>query len=229
MLLLDDFISLIYPRICMACGNSLYKHEKIICNYCLYHLPKTYFHLEKDNPVSQKFWGRVNIESVAAYYYFSKAGKVQHLIHQLKYNKQKEIGIFVGKLYGIELKNSVLFKNTDIIVPVPLHPKKQRIRGYNQSEMFAKGLSVSMDVDINTNILYRNISSETQTKKSRYKRWENVKEIFKIKDAETLKDKNILLVDDVITTGSTLEACANALLQIPGTKVSIATMACTND
>ena len=229
MSLFDDFISLIYPRICLSCGNSLYKNEECICTKCLYHLPKTNFHNEKDNPITQIFWGRVKIESAAAYYFFSKGGNVQHLIHQLKYKGHKEIGIYIGKLYGLELKESDLFKNIDVVIPVPLHWKKFKKRGYNQSEQFAKGLSQTMEIDVDSNTLYRKIASETQTKKSRFNRWENVKEIFEIKNVDNLKGKHILLVDDVITTGSTLESCANALLKIPEIKISVAAIACATN
>lgn len=225
--MLSDFLSLFYPVICLSCGKTLYKGEEIICTYCHYHLPKTNFHLDKDNPVARHFWGKVTIHSAASYYFFNKGEKVQHLIHQLKYKERKEIGVFIGKQYGHDLKEAPLFNEVDVIIPVPLHAKKKRKRGYNQSELFATGLAESMKKKLDVKILYRAKASKTQTKKSRFERWENVNEIFALKNKEKLSGKHILLVDDVITTGSTLEACTQVLLQLPDVKVSIATMACT--
>lgn len=223
--MLNDFVSLAFPHICVSCGKSLYKKEHTICAYCAYHLPKTNFHLDNDNPISKIFWGRVTIYSAAAFYGFNKGGKVQHLIHQLKYRGQKNIGVAVGKLYGYELKNCSNFNTVTTIIPVPLHPKKQKKRGYNQSDGFAEGLAESMNVDADLKTLYRDVESETQTKKSRFSRWQNVETIFQLRDTKAIEGKHILLVDDVITTGATLEACAHTLLQAPGVKVSIATIA----
>ncbi len=225
--LLDDFLSLIYPRICMACGNNLLKHEDCVCTSCLYHLPKTSFHLENDNPVNKLFWGRVKLESSAAFYYYNKGSKVQNLIHKLKYKGNKEIGVYIGKQYGFHLNSSEDFSNVDIIIPVPLHYKKQIKRGYNQSLLIASGLAESMKKQVSSDNLYRKFESETQTKKTRYKRWENVSEIFEVKKPELLENQHILLVDDVITTGATIEACANALLKIKGVKVSVVALAST--
>lgn len=223
--MLKDFIALIFPHVCVSCGKSLYKNEHSICTYCAYYLPKTNFHLDNDNPIAKIFWGRVPIFSAAAFYGFNKGGKVQHLIHQLKYKGQKHIGTSVGKLYGYELKFCDDFNSVDAIIPVPLHPKRQKKRGYNQSDYFAEGLAESMNVKADLTTLYRAAESDTQTKKSRFKRWQNVESIFQLRDAGQLVGKHILLVDDVITTGATLEACAHTLLQVPGVKVSIVTMA----
>jgi len=159
-------------------------------------------------------------------YFFAKGGKVQHLLHLLKYKGKKEIGEYIGKIYGEDLKKSLFYSDIDVIIPVPLHPRRKRKRGYNQSEIFAKGLSESLVKPYDTRTLIRTYASETQTKKSRFRRWENVKEIFDLKDHQHLINKHILLVDDVVTTGATLEACASMLLKIPGVKVSIATIAC---
>lgn len=227
--MLNDFISLIYPQNCASCGNSLFKHEECLCTFCRYHLPKTNFHLQTGNPVEKLFWGRADIFSAAAYYAFGKGGKVQHLIHQLKYNGKKEIGFTVGKLYGYELKQSGKYESVDTIIPVPLHEKKKKKRGYNQSEYFAEGLSKSLNVAADTVSLLRVYESETQTKKSRFSRWQNVETIFQVVEPKKLENKHILLVDDVVTTGSTLEACALTLLQIPNVKVSVATIAFANN
>ncbi len=225
MTLFRDFFSLIYPDNCMACGNNLFRNERLICTSCLFRLPKTNYHLEKDNPISQIFWGRCNVNTAASFYFFSKAGKVQHLVHQLKYKGKKEIGVFMGEIYGKELMLSTDFAKTEIILPVPLHPKKEKKRGFNQSEVFAMGLSSSMHVPYDTHTLIRTFASETQTRKTRFKRWENVKEIFSLQDKEKLSHKHLLLVDDVITTGATIEACVNLLNTIEGVTINIASIA----
>jgi len=222
---LDDFLSLIYPRICMACGKSLFKYENCICTFCLYHLPKTNFHLEDDNPVSKLFWGKAQLHSAASMFYFYKGGKVQQLMHKLKYKGQKEIGIYLGNLYGKELSKAPKFSTVDYLIPVPMHPKKQKKRGYNQSEIIAMGLSQSMNAKVDISTLIKSTSTHTQTRKSRFSRWENVKEVFELKEHNHLIDKHVLLIDDVITTGSTLESCILNLLKVPGIKISVASLA----
>ena len=224
MTLFDDFIALFYPRTCMACGNTLFHNEEVVCTSCLLHLPRTGFHKMKDNPVAKVFWGRVNIESAAALYYYRKGGKVQHLIHQMKYSGHKEIGIFLGELYGSSLKKSKYFETVDTVIPIPLHKNKLKKRGFNQAEMFAKGIANTMDIEIDTDSVYRDVETSTQTKKSRYKRWENVSDIFKLRDLDVLSEKHVLVVDDVITTGSTMEACVNTLQKIPGIRISVASI-----
>jgi ComF family protein len=221
----DDLFCLFFPNLCAGCGRQLIRGEKVICLHCLFHLPKTYFHHDTDNPLSRVFWGRISLEGVAAYLYFQKGGTVQHLLHQLKYKGHKEIGLQMGKLYGNELKNAGVFKDAELIIPVPLHPRKFRQRGYNQSEMFAEGLASVMQAKLETRTLYRKTYSQTQTRKSRYNRWENVESIFGLKNPERIIGKHVLLVDDVITTGATTEACAHVLHQVPGVRISVASIA----
>jgi ComF family protein len=225
MSLFNDFISLFFPRLCYACDDALRKNEDVLCSICLNHLPKTDFHLKKDNPIAKLFWGRADIQAATAYYYFHKGDKVQHLIHQLKYKGARKVGLFVGEQMGIELRESSTFASVNMIVPVPLHPKKEKQRGYNQSEIFGAGLSRGLRKPMNKNILYRKQYTETQTRKTRSERWKNVKNVFSIYNPETFAGKHLLLVDDVITTGSTLEACIHALETIPDVKISITAMA----
>lgn len=221
----NDLLNLIYPDLCQACDTYLLQGEVVICTKCLFHLPKTNFHQQENNPVSMLFWGRVRIEYAASFYTFEKGSKYQKLIHKLKYHNRPEIGIELGKHLGYILGKSEMYKSIDIIVPVPLHPKKRKLRGYNQSEMIVKGISESMQKPADMDSLIRQVHTESQTKKGRLERWENVDNVFQVKETEPLANKHILLVDDVVTTGSTLEACAQVLLNIEGTRVSIATLA----
>ena len=219
-----DFFNLIFPRICVACSEALLKNEQTLCEVCKIKLPKTENYLDKENVVNKIFWGRSKIEMAASYYKFSKKSKVQHILHQLKYKGNKEVGEIVGRLYGDDLKDSIHYQHIDVIIPVPLHYKKQKRRGYNQSEFFAKGLSETMKIPLNTTCLYRKIDSQTQTQKSRYDRWENVNEIFEVKNPNVIKGQSILLVDDVITTGATIEACIQ-ILQPLNCKIYVAAIA----
>jgi ComF family protein len=225
MLLIYDFFSILFPKICAVCGNILWKQEETICLSCEFHLPKTNFHLSLENPVSCLFWGKVDLVSAASYLYFNKGNNVQLLIHQLKYKGRKDIGCYLGRQYGQQLIVAHLFQTVQLIVPVPLHSKKQKQRGYNQSEQFAIGLGQSMKVPVSKDILTRKRETETQTKKSRFRRWQNVLEVFEIRDPEPLKNKHVLLVDDVITTGATLESCIRTLSVISGIRISVATIA----
>ena len=219
---IEDFISLLYPRVCAACGNSLFKHEEIICTYCLYHLPKTNYHLMENSPLDKVFWGRAQLAHTAALYNFQKKSKVQHLIHQLKYKGRMDVGIHLGKLLGTDLAKAENFNNVSKVIPVPLHPAKQRKRGYNQSEQIAIGLANAMNIEMDSTSFIRTTNTETQTRKSRFARWENVKEIFKVTAPTEIANRHILLVDDVITTGATLESAAHILLSVEGVKLSVA-------
>ncbi|TSA23603.1 MAG: ComF family protein [Bacteroidetes bacterium] len=226
---IEDFFSLVYPRICICCGNSLWKSETVVCTLCEYRLPKTWYHLDPDNPVSRIFWGRVRVESAASYLHFNKGNRVQHLIHCLKYKGRKEVGIWLGSHYGNYLKHSPLFRSTDLIIPVPLHRNKELSRGFNQSEQFGIGLAASMQLPLEVRSLYRTRITETQTRKTRFKRWENVSGMFGIRDPARIAGKHLLLVDDVVTTGATLEACVHTLLTVPEVRISVATIATTRN
>ena len=203
---------------------SLMFGEKIICTECLIHLPRSNYHRFEDNPVAKVFWGRIQIDNATAFYVFEKGSKYQKLIHKMKYKGQKEIGFELGKMFGEDL-NSTTFQSIDKIIPVPLHPRKLKKRGFNQAELIARGLAESMNKPVEVKSLNRVVANPTQTRKTRIERWENVSGIFKVHDPESIENKHVLLVDDVLTTGSTLEACANAFTGIPGTIVSIAVLA----
>lgn len=215
---------LFYPKICAACTEPLVRNENILCTKCRYELPRTHFHKDPENEVAQIFWGRIPVESATAYFYFQKGGRVQKLIHKLKYKGEKEIGIELGKMIGFDLINTS-FNMIDEVMPVPLHINKLRKRGYNQSELIAYGIAESMQKPMNPKALYRCKANPTQTRKSRYDRWTNVEGIFEVKNTSLLEGKHILLIDDIVTTGATLEACASALLKIQDVKVSIAVVA----
>ena len=225
MNILSDLLWILFPELCASCDKALNSGEVCLCTYCRFHLPKTNFHLQKENPIVKHFWGKVDVNAAAAYYYFSKGEKVQHLIHQLKYQGKKEVGNFVGEAYGTDLKRSALFATAEIVVPVPLHATKLRNRGFNQSDFFAQGLSVAMNIPWSPDALKRNLATETQTRKHRYERYENVDRVFEVNKPELMEGKHVLLVDDVVTTGSTFTSCAEAILELPGTTVSIAAMA----
>lgn len=199
--------------------------EHIICTDCRFNLPFTNFHLQPDNIVARQFWGKVNLEAAYATYYFAKGGKVQNLMHHFKYKGMQQIGIILGEIAGTQLVKNEVFKTVDIIIPVPLHKKRLKQRGYNQSACFANGLAKKLGAAVDETSLIRAKATETQTHKSRFSRFENMQEVFAITDPEKLINKHVLLVDDVVTTGSTLEACAVQLLKIEGLKLSIATIA----
>ena len=222
---ISDFVRLIFPSRCYACGKSMISGEEMICTGCYFNLPRTNFHLYDDNPVSRIFWCRANLYSATSFLFFNKGGNVQKLMHQLKYQSRTEIGIFLGQLFGNELKKSPLFQNVNIILPVPLHTKKLRTRGFNQSEIISQGICQSMDTKLCNEILLRKVFTSTQTKKSRYSRWENVAGKFEIKNPDIIEGKHLLLVDDVLTTGATIEACAEEILKVPNVKLSVATLA----
>lgn len=219
------FLHLFYPRLCPACNANLPPGQNFLCIPCQLQLPETEQYLLQENAFTQLFWGRVKVEAAAAQYYFSKSGRVQRLIHQLKYQHKPEIGYQLGLVFGQQLKEQAFFQNIDAIVPVPLHPKKQHSRGYNQAEEFGKGLAESMNLPLYPDLLYRKKFTNTQTKKSRLERLQNVLDAFALKSPQGVIHKHFLLVDDVLTTGATLEACALQLLKVEDSKVSMATIA----
>lgn len=223
--MLQDFLALIYPRNCVACGNSLYKHEEEICNYCYINLPKTNYHNSIKNPVEGLFYGRTNLLLASSYYLFTKKGGIQKILHAIKYKGNKNLATLIGKWYATDLKNNPIITTAQYIIPVPLHHKKLKQRSFNQSEEFAKGLAMELTTPLNTEILIRSDYTATQTKKNKYERWENVEDKFELTNIEELKNKHIILVDDVITTGATIEACCAILQKIEGIKISVLSIA----
>lgn len=221
----DDFISLLLPRLCYGCGNQLLRNEDLICTECLVVIPRTGYHQQAENPVAQLFWGRCRIEKAAAFSYYNRGSRIRTLIHNLKYKGIKEIGAELGRIYGASLQSSHFIDGMDMIIPVPLHPARQRKRGFNQSELIAHGIAGITGLPVETGALTRAEKSQTQTKRSRYERWTNVEGIFVVNDPDKIKGRHILLVDDVITTGSTVESCTNELLKTEGVKVSVVALA----
>ncbi|NLN30487.1 MAG: ComF family protein [Bacteroidales bacterium] len=221
----DDLISLLFPRLCQACGNHLVRNEKLICTECHILIPRTNFHLEDDNPLARLFWGRCKMERAAAFSFYNRDSRIRRLIHNLKYRGIQEIGIELGRIYGVILFDSGFTEDIDIIVPVPLHPRRERTRGFNQSSLIALGISEVSGIALDTVSLQRVVKASTQTKKSRYERWKNVENSFLVRDPASFLGKHILLVDDVITTGSTIESCVNELIGSGAQKVSAAALA----
>jgi ComF family protein len=221
----DDFISLLFPRLCYACGNHLTRNENLICTECYILIPRTGYHLQPDNPVEKLFWGRCKIEKAAAFSFYNRGSRIRNLIHNLKYKGIKDIGYELGRIYGLSLKESGFITDLDVIIPVPLHPSKKRVRGFNQSEIISLGISESTGLPVDSETLSRTTVSATQTRKSRYDRWTNVERIFSLSGTENLKGKHVLLVDDVITTGSTIESSATELLKTEGVRVSVVALA----
>ncbi|MCE5204624.1 MAG: ComF family protein [Porphyromonadaceae bacterium] len=222
--LLMEFSHLFFPDVCMVCGEELIQSEECICLRCLYKLPRTYNFRYPDNAAEQLMAGRIPFERIASFCVYAKKGMLPPLIYQLKYHHCKEVGILLGKIFGEDLQESDFLKPIDVIVPVPLHPKKEKIRGYNQAEVIACGLAEATSLPLSVGNLIRVVYNPTQTKRTKTQRWENVKHVFLVKDPDEYVQKHLLLVDDVITTGSTMEACGTALQVCHGVKISVATL-----
>lgn len=223
--LLTDFFNLLFPELCSACNTQLFQGERLMCTQCIYDLPFTDFHRYAENPVAKLFWGRIPCHAAMAMLYFRKGTKVQNLIHQLKYKGQTDLGFELGRMLGERLLLSADYTKADLIIPVPLHPRKLRSRGYNQSKSIADGIASVLQLPVNTAQLIRKVQTDTQTRKTRFDRSENMKAVFNVFAPLNLKDKHIILVDDVITTGATLESCGQVLLDCDISKLSIAALA----
>tara|TARA_R110002073_G_scaffold279535_5_gene443700 strand:- start:10203 stop:10880 length:678 start_codon:yes stop_codon:yes gene_type:complete len=223
--MVKNLLNLFFPKVCYACRNLLVDQETYICTDCRHNLPVTNYHFNNDDTVKKVLYGRVKLENATALLQFQKKGMVQHLLHGLKYKGYENIGVFLGKWLGEELKTIEAYGNIDAVVPVPLHKRKQRKRGYNQVEKFGLEIAKALDVEYIDTVLIKTTSTKTQVFKERIARWNNNNEVFSITNHNTIANKHILLVDDIITTGATIEACANVLLNAKNVKISLATMA----
>ncbi|REG92968.1 ComF family protein [Flavobacterium aquicola] len=223
--MLNSLINLFFPKVCAGCKSFISGNEYIICTVCRHELPLTKHHLNPENEAFKKFYGRVEVEHASAFLYFHKKGMVQEMIHGLKYKGHEEIGSFLGEWYASDLKDNSIMNNVDAIIPVPLHKKRMKERGYNQVTNFGVALSENFKIPLNDSILKRKVYSKTQSKKNLLGRMEGIETVFDVSFSEKDANKHYLLIDDVLTTGATLEACSKALLKIPGTKISIICMA----
>jgi ComF family protein len=228
MKFLKDIFNILFPDLCVICENPLTFNEEILCTYCRVDLPFTHFSSESNNIAERAFYGRVKIEAVTSLLFFRKKGKTQRLIHQLKYKNQQKIGYLIGMMLADEIKNSHRFNQIDGIIIVPMHHKKQQIRGYNQVSTFGKTLSTELNVPFLENILIKSSATKSQTIKSRIQRFQDFEGKFHLNNVTSLENKHILLVDDVITTGATLESCCIELHKTNNLKISIATIAYTD-
>jgi len=223
--MLASVLDLFFPKVCFACQSQLTDFENYVCTSCRHNLPVTNFHFENDDYVLKTFYGRAKIEQATALLRFEKKSITQQLIHNLKYKGYQEIGVFLGKWLGEELKELDAYKSIDIVIPVPLHKKKLRKRGYNQVTKFGQEIALQLDVDYYDDVLIKITNTASQVNKSRFSRWINNEELFAIQNKEKIQGKHILLVDDVITTGATMEACISVLNKAENVKISLASMA----
>ena len=220
----ESLLHVVFPHVCDGCGSDLLNIESHLCIRCLASLPETNFELHPNNPVEKDFWGRLPIVSASAHLYFTKESLVQHLMHQLKYRGNKELGVQLGRIMGNALKASNRFNDIDALIPLPLFPSKEKKRGYNQAKVLSDGIAEIMNLPVLSDVIIRPQHTETQTKKGRIERWKNIEGKFKLIDPAAIQNKHLLLIDDVVTTGATLEACGNELLSSNNVKLSVATL-----
>lgn len=219
MQIIESIINLIYPRICLGCGGPLVKGEKEVCLSCYSRLDRTNYHNIKDNNAEMLLWGKARTKRGTAFCHFTKGGTAQRLLHQLKYMGEKDLGIELGRTIGATINGSAVAE-ADLIVPVPLHKSKLRKRGYNQAEMLAEGISEVIGIPVENKTLYRVRANQSQTRKGVYDRWQNSQELFDVHHTGNLDGKRILLVDDVLTTGATIEACCKALEKTKASEIN---------
>ena len=226
--MIKNLLNLFFPKVCLGCNSYLGDNENYICTSCRHQLPLTNFHLDQNNALKNVFYGRVKLEHATALLHFSKKGIVQQLMHNLKYRGYEDIGLFLGKWLGDELKNIDAYRQIDVVIPVPLHSSKLRKRGYNQVTKFGQEIAKALNVEYNTEVLHKTLATKTQVFKDRILRTSGNAATFSITENQSLIGKHILLVDDIVTTGATIESCANELLKIEGIKISLAAMAITD-
>ncbi|MEN9299220.1 MAG: hypothetical protein RLZZ429_1533 [Bacteroidota bacterium] len=222
-----SLLHLLYPHYCLGCGSDYLGLQQQVCSRCTHQLPETGFFRLPNNPVEKAFWGRIKVENAAALYYFTKQSMVQELMVQLKYRQNKHAGLFFGRMMGYALRAEPRFADIDLLVPLPLNAKKQFTRGYNQAEVICEGIHEVWPKTLMTKVIQREKFTDSQTTQNRLSRWQNMEGVFEIKQQDQLINKHILLVDDVMTTGATLEACGQNIITLPNCKLSIATAAYT--
>lgn len=220
----EALLQLVFPHVCDGCGSDLLSEESQLCLRCLSALPETNFERHAGNPVEKMFWGRLPLVSATAQYYFTKESLMQRLMHRFKYRNNKELGWQLGRLMGIALKDSTRFDTLDALIPLPLFPEKEKKRGYNQATILCEGIAGVLLLPILKNVIIRPQHTDTQTKKGRIERWKNMEGKFVLTAPEEIKNKHLLLVDDVVTTGATLEACGSELLKAENVQLSVATL-----
>jgi ComF family protein len=220
----NSFLHLLFPHVCNGCGSDILNEKNMLCLRCISELPETNFHIHSNNPVEKIFWGRIPLLSATAQYYFSKETRMQHLMHQFKYKGNRDLGKQLGYLMGNDLLQSNRFKNIEALIPLPLFPAKEKRRGYNQATILCEGIAEIMKLEILKDVIVRTQPTETQTKKGRVERWQNIEGKFELIKPEKIQNRNILLVDDVVTTGATLEACGQELIKTSDVRLSMATL-----
>jgi len=224
---LHPLLHLFIPHHCAGCGSDIMSRQQVLCMHCINRLPVTGFHMYADNPIEKIFWGRMQVTDAASYLYFSKDSLLQHIVHELKYKGNKELGYFIGRKMGEALLQTHRFHDIEALIPLPLFAARERKRGYNQALVLCEGMADVLSLPILKQVIRRAASSETQTNKNRIDRWLNMQGKFELHQPEAIAGKHVLLIDDVITTGATLEACGQAILTAANTRLSIMTMAYT--
>ena len=222
---LTDFARLIFPKNCAGCGEELFGSDNLLCWQCLKELPRTGFEKHEHNPVAAIFYGRIPLQHAFSWLFYTRGSLSQMLIQQVKYRSNLELGRYLGSIMAEAMLEANLFNDVDALVPLPLNRKKLARRGYNQSMLICEGMSEVLGKPVETVAVIRSKFTQTQTKKNRLQRWLNVEQVFDLKEAHAIEGKHVLLVDDVITTGATMEACGQVLLQVPGLKLSLASLA----
>lgn len=217
----QSLLHLIFPHVCAGCGTDLANTENQLCLRCAAALPQTYFELHNDNPVEKKLWGRLPVQAATAQYYFTRESLVQQIVHEIKYRNNISLGRQIGRMMGCSLLQSGRFQ-AEVLIPLPLFPEKEKMRGYNQSMVLCEGIADEMQIPILNDVVMRPQYTETQTKKGRIERWKNMDGKFVLQHESAIAGKHVLLIDDVITTGATLESCGKEILKAPGTRLSIA-------
>jgi ComF family protein len=224
---LNPLLHLFFPHTCCGCGTELLEENVLFCIYCEASMPFTRFEFFPCNPIEKIFWGRVDIQAAAAHMYFTRGSSIQKSLHLLKYKGRKQVGYYFGARMGMAIKNCDRFAGCELIIPLPLYAAREKKRGYNQANVIAEGISTQLNIPVISDVIFRTRKTETQTKKSRIQRWKNMEDSFEIRNPDKIRGRHILLIDDVITTGASLEACARVLANIPGVNLSIYCLAHT--